>query len=44
MPARKDLPEDLSPLAHHNARPLSEDRWGREVEDLMKTLENLLKD
>lgn len=45
MPASQDLPEDLSPLARRNALVLSDDaRWERDVEDLMKTLEGLLKD
>jgi hypothetical protein len=43
IPPSKDLPEDLSSLAHHNALPLSENRWERDVEDLIKTLESLLK-
>lgn len=45
MPRRKELPDDLAPLARFNAIPLSDDaRWERDVEDLMKTLEGLLKD
>lgn len=45
MPAPKELPEDLSPLVRRNALALSDDaRWERDVEDLMKTLEGLLKD
>ena len=42
MPAPKDLPEDLSPLARRNALALDDTRWERDVEDLMKTLEKLL--
>jgi hypothetical protein len=44
MPAPRELPEDLSPLARRNALALSDTRWERDVEDLMKTLEGLLKD
>lgn len=44
MPAPKELPEDLSPLARRNALALSDTRWERDVEDLMKSLEGLLKD
>lgn len=45
MPAQKDLPEDLSPLIRRNALALSDDaRWERDVEDLIKSLEGLLKD
>ncbi len=45
MPAPKDLPEDLSPLIRRNALALSDDaRWERDVEDLIKNLEGLLKD
>ncbi|HEV7890068.1 MAG TPA: toll/interleukin-1 receptor domain-containing protein [Pyrinomonadaceae bacterium] len=44
MPAPKELPEDLSPLVRRNALALSDNRWERDVEDLMKTLEGLLKD
>lgn len=43
MPAPKDLPEDLSPLVRRNALALSDTRWERDVEDLTKTLEGLLK-
>jgi hypothetical protein len=42
MPAPKDLPEDLAPLVRRNALALSDTRWERDVEDLIKTLENLL--
>lgn len=44
MPASKELPEDLAPLVRRNALALSDTRWERDVEDLMKTLESLLKD
>jgi hypothetical protein len=44
MPAPKELPEDLAPLVRRNALALSDTRWERDVEDLMKTLEGLLKD
>jgi hypothetical protein len=44
MPAQKDLPEDLAPLVRRNALALSDTRWERDVEDLIKTLEGLLKD
>lgn len=44
MPAPKELPEDLAPLVRRNALALSDTRWERDVEDLMKTLESLLKD
>ena len=44
MPAPKELPEDLSPLVRRNALALSDTRWERDVEDLIKTLEGLLKD
>jgi len=44
MPQPKELPEDLAPLARRNALALSDTRWERDVEDLMKTLEGLLKD
>lgn len=43
MPAPKELPEDLAPLVRRNALALSDTRWERDVEDLMKTLEGLLK-
>ena len=43
MPAPKDLPEDLSPLVRRNALALSDTRWERDVEDLIETLESLLK-
>jgi hypothetical protein len=43
MPAPKELPEDLSPLVRRNALALSDTRWERDVEDLIKSLENLLK-
>jgi hypothetical protein len=42
MPSSKDLPDDLSSLAHNNALPLSENRWERDVEDLIKSLESFL--
>lgn len=42
MPAPKDLPEDLAPLVRRNALALSDTRWERDVEDLIKSLENLL--
>lgn len=42
MPAPKDLPEDLAPLARRNALTLSDARWERDVKDLIKSLENLL--
>jgi hypothetical protein len=44
MPAPKELPEDLSPLVRRNALALSDTRWERDVEDLIKTLEKLLGD
>jgi hypothetical protein len=44
MPAPKELPEDLAPLVRRNALALSDTRWERDVEDLLKTLEGLLKD
>jgi len=44
MPGPKELPEDLAPLARRNALALSDTRWERDVEDLMRTLESLLKD
>ena len=43
MPAPKDLPEDLAPLVRRNALALSDTRWERDVEDLIETLESLLK-
>ena len=43
MPRPKELPEDLAPLVRRNALALSDTRWERDVEDLMKTLEGLLK-
>lgn len=43
MPAAKELPEDLAPLVRRNALALSDARWERDVEDLIKTLEGLLK-
>lgn len=43
LPAPKELPEDLSPLLRRNALALSDARWERDVEDLIKTLEGLLK-
>jgi hypothetical protein len=43
MPAPKELPEDLAPLVRRNALALSDARWERDVEDLIKTLEGLLK-
>ena len=42
MPAPKELPEDLAPLVRRNALALSDTRWERDVEDLIKSLENLL--
>lgn len=45
MPRPKELPDDLAPLARINDIPLSDDaRWGRDVKDLIETLEGLLKD
>jgi hypothetical protein len=44
MPAPKELTEDLAPLVRRNALALSDTRWERDVEDLLKTLEGLLKD
>jgi len=44
MPAPMELPEDLSPLLRRNALALSDTRWERDVEDLIKTLESLIKD
>ncbi len=44
MPAAKELPEDLAPLVRRNALALSDTRWERDVEDLMKNLEGFLKD
>ncbi|HEX8502606.1 MAG TPA: TIR domain-containing protein [Pyrinomonadaceae bacterium] len=44
MPAPEELPEDLSPLLRRNALALSDARWERDVEDLIQTLENILKD
>jgi hypothetical protein len=44
MPAPKELPEDLAPLVRRNALAFSDTRWERDVEDLIKTLETLLKD
>ena len=44
MPAPKDLPEALSPLARRNAIAFSDTRWERDVEDLIEALEGLLKD
>jgi hypothetical protein len=44
LPAPKELPEDLAPLVRRNALALSDSRWERDVEDLIKTLEGLLKD
>ena len=43
MPAPKELTEDLAPLVRRNALALSDTRWERDVEDLIKTLEGLLK-
>lgn len=42
MPAPKELPEDLASLVRRNALALSDTRWERDVEDLIKTLESLL--
>lgn len=42
MPAPKELSEDLAPLARRNALALSDTRWERDVEDLIKSLEPLL--
>ncbi len=42
MPAPKELPEDLAPLVRRNALALSDTRWDRDVEDLIKSLETLL--
>lgn len=42
MPAPKELPEDLAPLVRRNALALSDTRWERDVEDLIKSLESLL--
>ena len=44
MPAPKDLPADLSPLARRNALALSDTRWDGDVGELIETLEGLLKD
>ena len=43
MPAAKELPEDLWPLLRRNGLALTDTRWDRDVEDLIKTLEGLLK-
>jgi hypothetical protein len=43
MPTTQELPEDLAPLLRRNALALSDTRWERDVEDLIKTLEGLLK-
>lgn len=43
LPAAKELPEDLSPLLRRNALALSDARRERDVEDLIKSLEGLLK-
>lgn len=43
MPAPKELPEVLSPLAYLHALVLSDDaRWERDVEDLINRVEGLL--
>ena len=42
MPAARELPADLAPLVRRNALALSDTRWERDVEDLIKSLENLL--
>lgn len=42
MPRRKDLPNDLAPLAHINAFELRDVRWERDVEDLIRDLEEHL--
>jgi hypothetical protein len=44
MPAAKELSEDLAPLLRRNALALSDTRWERDVEDLIRSLEGLLKD
>lgn len=44
MPPPNELPEDLAPLVRRNALALSDTRWERDVEDLLKALETLLKD
>jgi hypothetical protein len=43
MPSRKELPEDLLPLLPRNALALNDTRWERDVEDLIQSLESLLK-
>ena len=42
MPVRRELPEDLAPLVRRNALEISDARWERDVEDLIKSLESLL--
>jgi hypothetical protein len=44
IPPANELPEDLAPLVRRNALALSDTRWERDVEDLLKALETLLKD
>lgn len=44
MPEPEELPEDLSLLIQRNYFELRDTRWERDVEDLMKSLERLLKD
>ena len=44
LPTAPELSEDLSPQQRRNALALSDARWERDVEDLTKTLEGLLKD
>lgn len=44
MPAQAEVPKDLWPLLRRNALALSDSRWERDVEDLIKSLEGLLKD
>jgi hypothetical protein len=43
MPEAEELPEDLAPLLRRNAFELRDTRWERDVEDLIKTLESILK-
>jgi hypothetical protein len=42
MPRAEDLPQDLQPLARHQAIELSDNRWDFDVAQLIDTLEKLL--
>lgn len=42
MPRASELPDDLKDLARHNAYPLDDNRWIRDVADLIRTIDEKL--